>query len=538
MRTRFIPAFLTVFLLVAGCGKRDKTGSASTEHGTALSTLHLGNEAEPETLDPHLAVKYLEYNVLMALFEGLTVIDEVTSQPRPAMAESWEVSPDQLVYTFHLRPAAWSNGEPVTADDFAFSIERILSPELASQYSYMLYVLKGAEDYNLGKTKSFSDVGVRVIDPRTLELTLARPTPYLLSLTAHQAWFPVNKTTILKFGGAHQRDTKWTRPPNLVGNGPYVLEEWKLNQRIVVTKNPRYWDAAQNKLDRVIFYPIDDAAVEERNFRTGQLDITYRLPMDRVAFYRQQSPSPLRVDPLLATYYLRFNVTRPPFDNLKVRQALARGFDRRAIATSVLQDTMLPAFSFIPPKTAGYTSTAHLDVDFNEARRLLAEAGYEKGHGFPKVEVQYSEPVMETKVVEAIQEMWRRELGIDVSLVLLDNRVHISNQHSLSYQISASGWIGDYNDPSTFTDLMLSQSGNNDTGWKNADYDALLAQASREADTAKRFALLQKAETLMLDEAPVAPVYIATRTYLAKPTVKNWVPALLGIHRYQLIEVQ
>ncbi len=537
-----MPARLCLLLLLAagvlaGCGKRENS-SRSSASASDRSTLHLGNGAEPATLDPHLGVKLLEYNIMIALFEGLTVSDEATSLPRSGMAEKWDITPDGLVYTFHLRNATWSNGDSVTADDFAFSYERILNPVLGSPYSYMLYAIKGAEDYNLGKTKSFDSVGVRALDPKTLEITLGAPTPYLLALAAHQAWFPVHKQTILKHGGVYQRDTKWIQPGNLVGNGAFLLDEWKLNRHIAVKKNPRYWDAGTGRIERVVFHPIDDPVVEERNFRTGQLHVTDNVPIDRVGFYRQQSPSPLRVDPLLSINYLRFNVTRAPFDNPKVRQALSYAIDRRGLVSSVLHDTRLPAYSLVPPNTAGYNSTARIDVDYPRAKRLLAEAGFPDGRGFPKVEVQYSQPVVDTKVLEALQEIWRRELGIELTLALLDNRVHISNQHSLDFQISASRWVGDYNDPSTFTDLMTSESGNNDTGWKNPAYDKLVAEAARQADGAARFALLQQAEALCLEEAAISPLFIGTRLYLAQPNVKNWVPSLLGIHRYQTIHIE
>lgn len=501
-------------------------------------TLLLGNGAEPRNLDPQVVNAYTDYNILIALFEGLTVFDEATSLPVPGVAESWDVSTDGLVYTFHLRPdAKWSNGDPVTADDFVFSFERILSPELASEYAYMLSPIRGAEDYTAGKLKDFARVGVRALDPRTLEISLARPTPYLLSLAAHQAWFPVPKNTVLKFGKIHDRSTAWTRPGNFVGNGAFVLEAWEPDQRIVVKKNPLYYGAALNKIAQVVFLPIGDPSVEERNFRTGQLHATYGLPVNRVPFYANQSPSPLRVDPLLETSYVRFNVTRPPFDNPRVRRAFSLAVDRGRIARKVTQGTRLEASSFVPPGTAGFVSTARVETDCDAARKLLADAGYPGGKGFPRVEIQYSTPIVDPRVVEAIQEMWRKELGVDVVLAPLEFRVQIDNQHQLAFQASVSRWVGDYNDPATFLDLMTSQSGNNDTGWKNSVYDALVETASGERDPAKRYALLQKAEQILLDEAPVSPLFFGTRTYLLRPEVKGWVPNILGIHRYQTLRL-
>jgi len=538
MRASFwlMRSLFAVFLAAAALLTSEVLAKRETpvEQATREHTLLLGNGAEPRDLDPHVVIAYTDYNILVALFEGLTVLDEATSRPLPGMAERWDISNDSLVYTFHLRAdAKWSNGDPVTAEDFVFSMERILSPELASEYAYMLAPIKGAEDYTAGKTKKFADVGVH-----TLELTLAKPTPYLLSLAAHQAWFPVHKATILKFGKAHDRGTRWTRPENFVGNGPFTLTTWEPDQRIVATKNPLHHDAAKNKIDQVVFFPIGDSAVEERNFRTGQLHATYSVPISRIATYRAQNPSPLRIEALLETNYFRFNVTKPPFNDPRVRRALSSAIDRAAIVHSVMQDTRLPANTLVPPNTAGYNSSVRTDTDFAAARSLLADAGFPGGKGFPKVEVQYSTPVIDPKVVEAIQEMWRRELGIEVALAQLEYRVQIDNQHILAFQVSASRWIGDYNDPSTFTDLMTSLSGNNDTGWKNPAYDKLTDAAAHERDEAKRFALLQQAEKLMLDEAPIAPLFFGTRTYLIRPEVKGWVPTLLGIHRYQTLSLE
>lgn len=526
---------LAIAAVLSGCAKK----ANPIEEAIRTQTLYLGNHAEPRDLDPHIDVAYTDYNVLIALFEGLTVIDEATSKAIPGSAEKWEISPDGLVYTFHLRAdARWSNGDPLTAADFAFSIRRILEPNLASENSYLLYPLAGAEDFNLGKTRDFSTVGVRVLDPHTLQLTLARPTPYFLAVAAHQAWFPVHRATLEKFGPTDQRSTGWTRPENFVGNGPYVLEQWLPDQRLAVKKSPTYWDAAQTKAQHVVFFPIANAKVEEGNFRTGQMHVTYDVLPDRIDTYKRESPGVLRVDPLLETYFLRFNVTVPPLNDKRVRQALARAIDREAIATSVMRGSRLPAYFMTPPRTAGYTCSARVPTDFEAARRLLAEAGYPGGKGFPKMEIQMNTDPINMVVFEAIQQMWRKELNIEVSLTQMEFRVYLDNMHRLAYQMTRSRWVGDYNDPSTFSDLFLSSSGNNDTGWKNPEYDALVAQAGHESDTARRFELLQKAEALLLDEAPVAPIFFGTRTYLINPHVKGWVPSLLGIHRYQTISLE
>jgi oligopeptide transport system substrate-binding protein len=506
------------------------------ETARRTQTLHLGNGAEPADLDPQVSTVYTDYNILLSLFEGLTVIDEATSQAEPGAAERWDISSDGLIYTFHLRKnGRWSNGDPVTAQDFITSFQRILSPALAAEYAYMLYPVKNAEAFNTGKLADFAQVGFRAIDTHTLEIVLAHPTPYLLSLVAHQAWFPIHPPTILKFGKLDLRGTRWTQPGNLVGNGAFVLKDWLPNSRIVVTKSDTYWDAGHTRLNSVVFYPNDNIATDEKNFRAGQLHITYDILPEKIPTYRKQSPSPLRVDPFLETLFIRFNTTKAPFDNKKVRQALARALDREVICRVLLSGSREPAHFFTPPNTAGYTATARVPSDFEAARKLLAEAGYPGGKGFPPVEIQMNIDAINKKVFEAVQEMWRRELGINVRLTSNDFRVYLDNERTLSYQVSRSRWVGDYNDPNTYLDMFITDGLNNRTGWGNRDYDRLIAEAGRTLDPTARMAIFQQAEAILLDEAPVAPVFFGTRTFLIHPSVKGWVPSLLGIHRYQRV---
>jgi oligopeptide transport system substrate-binding protein len=504
------------------------------EAALRTQTLYLGNGAEPADLDPQITTAYTEYNILIALFEGLTVIDEATSQPIAGAAERWDISPDGLTYTFHLREnGRWSNGEPVTAQDFVTSYQRILSPALAAEYAYMLFPLKNAEVYNAGKLTDFAEVGARARDARTLELTLARPTPYLLSLIAHQAWFPVHPPTILQHGRLDQRGTRWTQPGNLVGNGAFVLKEWKQNARILVEKNPTYWNSGHTRLNAVVFFPNDNLATDEQNFRAGQLHVTYDLLPEKIPAYRRQSPSPLRIDPFLETFFIRFNVTRPPLDNKKLRQALARALDRDVICRVLLHGSRAPAHFFTPPNTAGYNATANVPSDFEAARRLLAEAGFPQGRGLPQFELQMNTDAINKKVLEAVQQMWRRELGVNVRLINNDFRVYLDNMRTLAYDISRARWVGDYNNPTTYLDMFVTGGGNNQTGWSHAEYDRLIAEAGRTAEQNARCAILQKAEALLLDEAPIAPVFFGNRVFLIHPSVKGWVPSLLGIHRYQ-----
>jgi oligopeptide transport system substrate-binding protein len=505
------------------------------DEAVASRTLLLGNGAEPQDLDPQVISAYTDQNIAIGLFEGLVAIDEATSQPVPAVAESWEVSGNGLVWTFHLRAnARWSDGAQVTAADFTASFQRMLSPMLAADYASMLFPIKNAAAYNSGRLADFSRVGLAAPDARTLVITLEAPTPQLLSMAAQPAWYPVPVATILRFGKIDRRGTAWTRPGNLVGNGAFMLKSWTPNKEVTIVKNPNYWDAANTRLNAVVFFPTDDIAADERNFRAGQVHITYDILPEKIPVYRKNNPAALRIDPLLETYFLRFNVLRPPLDNPKVRAALARAMNRPLIAR-LLNGSRAPAHFLTPPDTGGYTCATRVEDDFAQARRLLAEAGFPGGKNFPALDIQMNTDAVNKIVLEAIQEMWRRELGVNVTLSNKDFRVYLDAQREIDYDISRSRWVGDFNDPVTFLDLFVTNGANNQTHWGNAEYDRLIAAAARETGREKRFALYQRAEKILLDEAPVAPVFFGTRSYLISPHVKNWVPALLGFHRYQKI---
>jgi oligopeptide transport system substrate-binding protein len=536
MRSAFpVLALLSAVCCFPGCGKRE----TPVEAGIRTKTLLVGNQNEPATLDPHLMDAATDMNVVVALFEGLTAYDEKTGGPVPGVAERWDISPDGLVYTFHLRPSAqWSNGDRVTARDFAYSFRRILSPALGSVYAYMLWPIKNAEAFHAGKLKTFADVGITVVDDATLRVTLARPTPYLLGLAAHSTWMPVHRATIEKYGKLDERGTAWTRPGNLVGNGPFTLAEWQPNARLIVAKNPRYWAAATNQLERVIFYPTEKSDVEELNFRAGQLHVTYSVPPSKIASYRQQSPDRLRLDPLLAVTYLNFNTTKAPLNQPKVRRALALALERGAISRRVFSGAQAPAHTLVPPNCHGYVGPAGQPDDFASARTLLAEAGFPGGKGLPVLSIQVLNDDKLPRTAEAIQAMWLRELGVQVTIEPFEQKTWIQNQQTLAHTVALIGWTADFPDPITFLDLFRSGGGNNWTGWSSTAYDALLDQAGATADPAARFALLQKAETLLLAEAPIAPLVFGARTYTIHPAVKHWAPAPLGLHRYQLIRLE
>jgi oligopeptide transport system substrate-binding protein len=519
VRPFLLPLAGLLILAAASCARRE----TPVEAGVRTQTLLMGNAAEPADLDPDVISAYTDSVIAYSLFEPLTWVDPKTSLAVPAAATSWEVSPDGLVYTFHLRKEArWSNGDPLTADDFVYGFHRILSPTFAAYYSYMLWPIKNAEAFNTGKITDFSKVGAEAVDASTLRLTLERPTPYLPALASHNTWLPIPKSTVEKFGRMDEKGTKWTRPGNLVGNGAFTLVEWVPNSRISVVKNPLYWNAAKVRLNRIEFFPIEQAETEERQYRSGQLHTTYALPVSKITGYRIHNPPDLQVDPTLITFYLFINVTRPPFDNPKLRLALSHAIDREALSRDVNYGAYPPAYSLTPPNCLGYTSRARVTDDFELARRLLAEAGYPGGRGLPVTEVQSYASEISIRDLEAIQAMWRKELGFHITIAQLEQKTLFQNQQSRNYTIAFSGWSADIPDPVTFLGTMVTNGGNNWAGWSNAEYDRLIDLAANTADTARRYEYFQKAEAILLEGAPVIPLYYQFQNYAKSPAVRGW----------------
>lgn len=525
------PAFFTFVAFLAWLPVMCLARDTAVESGNRDQILHLGNLTEPTDLDPQITNSLQDFNILQALYEGLAQYDSQTCQPVPAVAERWEVSADNLTWTFHLRSnAKWSNGNPVTARDFVYAYRRMLSPKLAAEYAYLLYALKNGEEFNNGKVTDFSQVGAKAADDYTLVLNLAHPVPYLPAMVCHQAWYPVHRATIEKFGKIDDRGTAWTRPGNLIGNGYFVLSEWKPHQYIRLLRNPAYWDAGDVKLKEVFFYPIESEDTEERAFRTGQLHVTSTLPISKIAVYEKENSPFYHPHVFLGSYFYRFNVNKPPLNDVRVRRALAMSIDRERLVRSVTRGHQLPAGHFTPPDTAGFTATSNVAFNLAAARKLLAEAGFPDGKGFPRLEILYNTNEGHRAIAEAIQQMWRTGLGVDIGLLNQEAKVQSESMRQLDYQIARYAWIGDYLDPSTFLEMMITGGGNNQTGWSNAEYDRLIAEANSTADTAKRYAAYQRCEQILADECPIAPIYFYTRNNLRRPEVKGWYGNLLDLH--------
>lgn len=511
---------LLALAVFSGCGKRETRVDVAIREQILL----YGNKSEPQDLDPHVVQGTGEHTIISALLEGLVAEDPKTLDPVPGLAESWEISPDGKVYTFHIRAAAkWSNGDPVTADDFVKSYRRILTPSLGSLYSYMLHPLKNAKAISEGKITDRTQLGARAVDGRTLELTLECPTSYLLnSMASHYTWWAVHMPTVEKHGDPYKPGNKWTRPENYIGNGPFILTEWVPNSVIRVRKNTNYWDASNVRLNGVDFLPIESVDSEERSFRAGQLHRTEEMPNGKIDAYRKDNPKLLRIDDFLGNYFYRVNVGHAALKDKRVRHALSQALDRQAIVDTVTRGGQRPAFAFTPPNTAGYTSRAQLTFDIEGARKLLAEAGYPEGRGLPPVEIHYNTSENHRAIAEAIQQMWKKNLGVDATLRNEEWKVYLDTQTATNYMVSRAGWIGDYPDPNTFLETFLSYSGNNRTGFANPEYDRLVNAAACANDPKARYELFQQAEALLLDEMPLLPVYFYTRVYLLHPSVKNW----------------
>ena len=461
------------------------------------------NGAEPETIDPALITGQPEGRLANALFEGLTAFD-AAAKAMPGVAERWEISEDGRTYTFKLRQdAAWSNGSPVTAEDFVRSWRRTLAPETASEYSYQLHYLKNGRLFNEGKLKDFSKVGVRAVDAHTLQVVLENPTPFFLDLCAFATLLPVPVDSIEKLGDA------WTKPGKLVGNGPYVLQEWRINDRIRLVKNPHYWDRAHVSMASIDVLPMAKANTALNFYLSGLADFMMDKGLVPPALLKDLRNRPdFHSAPFLGTYFLRFNATRKPFNDPKVRQAFSMVIDKHLLVDKITRAGELPASSLVPPGTAGYVPPAGLARDLAMARQLMAQAGYPEGKGFPLVNYLYSEGELNESIAVELQGMFRSALGVGINLQRQEWKVYLRSMSSLDYDMCRSSWVGDYRDPNTFLDMFVTNGGNNRTGWSSPEYDRLIQSAASELDPQRRFELFRRAEHLLIvEQAPICPLY-------------------------------
>ena len=499
---------------------------------------YVGNGSEPQGLDPHIVTGVPEHNILISLGEGLTASNPKGGENLPGAAKSWEISSDGLTYTFFLQDnGKWSNGDMVTAYDFVWSWKRILTASLGSQYPDMLYYVDNAAEYHQGLITDFAKVGIKAIDDKTLQVKLKNPTPFFLGLLSHYSTWPVHKDTILKFGTIDDRNGLWTRPGNFVGNGAFKLKTWELNNKIVVEKNPYYWDASIVKLNEIHFFPVSNLMTEDRMFRSGQIHLTYDTPSQKCPTYIKSNPN-MRTTPYMGQYFYRINTKNPILKDKKIRKALSLAIDRKTLVEKVTQCGEQPAISMTPPGANGYYPKTTLDFDPAKAKQLLIEAGYESGNDITGLEILFNTSENHRKIALAIQQMWKENLGISVELVNQDWKVYLSREMIGDYSISRAGWIGDYEDPNTFLDLFRPNRGNNKTGWENDEYDQLVELANKTLDKNKRYDLLNKAEEILMEELPVIPIYSYVKDYQISSDVKGFFPNYLDHHHPKYIYLE
>jgi oligopeptide transport system substrate-binding protein len=492
---RLIGFALIGFLVCSSLTSCDSSGSRAD--------LVILNGAEPESIDPAVITGQLDGRVAYALFDGLAHFDRY-GIPQPAIAQSWDISSDAKTYTFHLRSnAKWSNNEPVTANDFVESWKRTLLPETAAEYAYVMYHIKNAEAFNEGKIKDFSLVGVHALDAQTLRVELEDPTPYFLDLLSYVPYLPVYIPSVKQFGD------DWIKPAHLVNDGPFLMEEWRLNYRIRLRKNPNYWDAQNVHLQTVDLLPIENAISAYNFYASKVADLILDKGLTPPSLIPELKRRPdFHAAPFLGDYFIRFNVTRKVFTDARVRQAFAMAIDRERIVRKITQAGEPPAYSFTPPGTAGYRPAEMFHFDPEKARTLLADAGYRQGRGFPTVTYLYDNKKLNEDIAVEIQSMLWQELGVHVELQKQEWKVYLNSMNRRDYDFCRSSWIGDYNDPNTFLDCFVTNGGNNRTGWSNQQYDRLIEAAAKEADQRRRFDYFRQAEDILLNQAtPICPLY-------------------------------
>jgi oligopeptide transport system substrate-binding protein len=490
-----------------------------------------GLQIEPATLDPQRANLLTESWVIGDLMMGLTT-DGPDASPVPGGATSWEVSPDGLTWTFHLRrDAKWSDGAPVTADDYVFGLQRLLDPKIASVYAYLAYVIKGAAPIAEGKAAA-STLGARALDPYTLQLTLEHPAPYLPELTKHQSFYPAPKHAVEKYGEA------WVAPGRYVSNGPYKLVSWRIGDHIAMVKNPQFYDAAHVCFDRVDYFPTPDAISAERRVERGELDATDTFQSNRIDHLRSVMPAYVHTHMGLSTSYLSFNTQGvAALKDVRVRRALSESIDRDFLTRKLTRAGQVPAYSFVPPGTANYpggVQTAWAGESFAqrqvEARALLAQAGYTPAHPL-RLEIKTTNNSESVLLIQAIQADWRA-VGVEASLIQNDGPVAFSAYANRDYQIGFMSWYADFNDPMTFLGLLKSDTGAQNYGdYKNPAYDALLGEADQEPDAKKRGEILARAEKIMLDDEALGPIYFNVTRALVNPRISGWVDNPENFHR-------
>ena len=494
------------------------------------------NGNEPESLDPAIVTAVPDMRIAKALFEGLARLDGRSGRPLPGLAERWEISPDGRTYTFHLRTnLAWSTRDPITSSDVLYSWLRALNPATASDYAGQLFYIHNAEDFYSGKIKNPSEVGIQALDPQTFQVELDYPLAFFLDLCCYPTLAVVPRQAIEKYGD------RWVTQLPLPCSGPYELVAWRLNDKIRLRNNPLYWDAANTRCHLLDVLPTASPNTALNLYETGVADVVWDKDLIPVELMDVLVKRPdFHNFNFLGTFFYRFNVTRKPLDDSRVRRAFAMATDKRQIVKKLTFGGEKIASHFVPDGVANYQSPQGLAFDPDRARSLLAEAGFPGGKGFPRLQYMFFAAAgggakIQGKIAVELQQMWRKELGVEIELRQIERKVFYSAQSRLDYDLSASSWVGDYNDANTFLDMYVGNSGNNRTGWKNHQYDALILEANQQIDLNHRAELFRQAESLLIgEETPIVPVYFyAGFTYFNDQKVKGIYPNLLDEHPFQ-----
>ncbi|MGG1697512.1 peptide ABC transporter substrate-binding protein [Bacillus zhangzhouensis] len=536
-RWSVVTLMLIFTLVLSACGfSGNKSGDSTSSSGEAKTTLNVNISTEPFSLHPGLANDSTSGSVIRQTFEGLTRIN-AEGKPENAMASDIKTSADGKTYTFTLRDAKWSNGDPVTAKDFEYAWKWALDPKNESQNAYQLYYIKGAEAANKGKAK-VADVGIKAKDDKTLVVELENPTPFFTELTAFYTYMPVNQKVA-------EKNKNWftNAGENYVSNGPFVLSQWKHGGSITLEKNNEYWDKDTVKLKKINMSMIKDTNTELSMFKKGELDWagspTGSLPTESLQTLKKDGG--LKIQTIAGIYNYKFNTEVKPLNNANIRKALAYSINRQAIVDKITQGEQVPAMAIVPPTMEGFTDnkTGYFkDHDVATAKELLEkgakELGYKSVSDLPALKLSYNTDEGHQKIAQAIQEMWKKDLGIKVELDNSEWNVYIDKIHSGDYQIGRMGWLGDFNDPVNFLELYKDKDGgNNDTGWENKEYKQLLNDSAKETDKTKREEMLKKAEEILINDMPVAPIYFYTQLWVQDPKLKGVVVSGLGDVQYK-----
>ncbi len=522
--TAFRALALTALFLLAACSR---SGSGNqTVH--APDYLVRGNGSEIKSLDPHYIDGIWEANVVGEALVGLTT-DAADGSPMPGAAISWETSPDGKTWTFHMRDHVWSDGQPVTAEDFVFAWRRILEPARGAPYSYYLWLIKNARAISSGKLPT-SALGVAAKNDKTLVVELEHPASYMLQYLLHQAVFPVPRHAVLAKGD------DWAKPQNYVANGPYIPTEWVPNDHVTLVKNPKFYDAANVRLQTIIYKPTSDSLAALKAIRSGELDTQNIIPAAEIDWMRTHIARALQIRTYLGVNYLVPNFQRKPFQDIRLRLAIALVLDREALANKIIKLGELPAYHFVPPDTANYPGGAELtfkslgyDARLAKARRLMTEMGYGPNNHFLTTYDTTTMPDAK-RGAAALQAMLRR-IYIDATIINTDTQLFYKKLQQGQFDLTTGAWIGDFDDAGTFLDLLRSASGNNYGGYKNPRYDALLDRANQTLDLKARGELLKQAEQVALDDIAVIPSRFLVTQDIVEPYVKGWVPNVRDFNR-------